>query len=52
MLRRTPLTPMRMTQVPEADVRALLGRVGATVLETEPIDEGPVRSLRYYASPA
>ena len=35
-----------------ADVRALLGRVGATVLETEPIDEGPVRSLRYYASPA
>ncbi len=52
MLRRTPLTPMRMTQVPEADVRALLGRVGATVLETEPIDEGPVRSLRYYVSPA
>ncbi len=52
MLRRTPLTPMRMTQVPEADVRALLGRVGATVLETEPIDEGPVSSLRYYASPA
>ena len=52
MLRRTPLTPMRMTQVPEAEVRALLGRVGATVLETEPIDEGPVRSLRYYASPA
>ena len=52
MLRRTPLTPMRMTLVPEADVRALLARVGATVLETEPIDEGPVRSLRYYASPA
>ncbi|HYK06610.1 MAG TPA: class I SAM-dependent methyltransferase [Gaiellaceae bacterium] len=52
MLRRTPLTPMRMTQVPEADVRALLGRVGATVLETERIDEGPVRSLRYYVSPA
>jgi SAM-dependent methyltransferase len=52
MLRRTPLTPMRMTQVPEAAVRGLLGRVGATVLETEPVDEGPVRSLRYYASPA
>lgn len=52
MLRRTPLTPMRMTQVPEADVRALLGREGAHVLETEPIDEGPVRSLRYYVSPA
>ena len=32
MLRRTPLTPMRMTHVPEADVRALLEprrRVGA-----------------------
>ena len=52
MLRRTPLTPMRMTQVPEAAVRALLGRVGATVLETEPIDEGPIRALRYYVSPA
>jgi len=52
MLRRTPLTPMRMTHVPETDVRALLGRVGATVLETEPIDEGSVRSLRYYTSPA
>ena len=51
MLRRTPLTPMRMTRVPESDVRALLGRVGATVLETETIDEGPVSSLRYYASP-
>ena len=52
MLRRTPLTPMRMTQVPEGAVRALLGRVGATVLETEPIDEGPIRALRYYVSPA
>jgi hypothetical protein len=42
---------MRMTRVPVSDVRALLGRVGATVLETETIDEGPVSSLRYYASP-
>lgn len=51
MLRRTPLTPMRMTQVPEADVRRLLEREGAAVLRTEPIDEGPVRALRYYVSP-
>ena len=51
MLRKTPLTPMRMTQVPEADVRRLLDRHGARVLHTEPIDEGPVRSLRYYVSP-
>ena len=52
MLRRTPLTPMRMTVVPEEDVRALLARHGAEVLHTEPIDEGPVRALRYYARPA
>jgi SAM-dependent methyltransferase len=51
MLRRTPLTPMRMTVVPEERVRALLARHAATVLHTEPIDEGPVRSLRYYVSP-
>lgn len=51
MLRRTPLTPMRMTQVPEADVRRLLDRLGARVLHAEAIDEGPVRALRYYVSP-
>ena len=51
LLRKTPLTPMRMTVVPEADVRALLGRHGATLLRTEPIDEGPVQALRYYVSP-
>jgi SAM-dependent methyltransferase len=52
MLRRTPLTPMRMTQVPEEDVRRLVDREGASVLHVEPIDEGPVRALRYYVSPA
>ena len=52
MLRRTPLTPMRMTPVPESEVRRLLEREGATVLDTEPIDEGPLRALRYYVSPA
>jgi SAM-dependent methyltransferase len=51
MLRKTPLTPMRMTQMPEADVRRLLDRHGARLLHTEPIDEGPVRALRYYVSP-
>ena len=51
MLRKTPLTPMRMTQMPEADIRRLLDRHGARLLQTEPIDEGPVRALRYYVSP-
>jgi SAM-dependent methyltransferase len=51
MLRRTPLTPMRMTVLAEERVRALLARHGATLLHAEPIDEGPVRSLRYYVSP-
>ena len=51
MLRRTPLTPMRMTQVPEEHVRAFLERQGARVLHAEPIDEGPVQALRYYVSP-
>ena len=51
MLRRTPLTPMRMTQVPEVHVRAFLDRRGARLLHSEPIDEGPVQALRYYVSP-
>lgn len=49
MLRRTPLTPMRMTVVTEAAVRKLLEQQGATVLQAESIDDGPVRALRYYA---
>jgi SAM-dependent methyltransferase len=52
MLRRTPLTPMRMTPMREAHVRELLAREGACVLHTERIDEGPIRALRYYVSPA
>jgi SAM-dependent methyltransferase len=51
MLRRTPLTPMRMTVVDEAAVRRLLEGLGATVLRAEAIDDGPVRALRYYVSP-
>ena len=52
MLRHTPLTPMRMTPMREAEVRELLEREGAGVLQTERIDEGPIRALRYYVSPA
>jgi ubiquinone/menaquinone biosynthesis C-methylase UbiE len=51
MLRRTPLTPMRMTVVREAEVRKLLAAHGATVLEAESIEDGPVRTVRYYVAP-
>jgi SAM-dependent methyltransferase len=51
MLRRTPLTPMRMTPMPEENVRSLLEREGAAVLQTERIDEGMMRALRYYVRP-
>ena len=51
MLRRTPLTPMRMTVVSEADVRRLLAACGATVLLAESSEDGPVRSVRYYVAP-
>jgi SAM-dependent methyltransferase len=51
MLRRTPLTPMRMTVVSEADVRTLLAACGATVLLAESSEDGPVRSVRYYVAP-
>lgn len=50
MLRRTPLTPMRMTVVSEATVRRLVQEHGGTVLHAEPIDDGPVRALRYYVA--
>ncbi len=50
MLRRTPLTPMRMTVVAEAAVRELVEKQGATVLHAEPIDAGPLRALRYYVA--
>lgn len=52
MLRRTPLTPMRMTVVPEPDVRTLLERHGAELLLAESLVDGPVRTVRYYAAPA
>ena len=44
MLRRTPLTPMRMTVVPEAAVRKLVESAAREVLQAEPLDDGPVRT--------
>jgi SAM-dependent methyltransferase len=52
MLRRTPLTPMRMTAVPEPRVRAFVGERGAEVLLAESLVNGPVRYVRYYVSPS
>lgn len=51
MLRRTPLTPMRMTPMPHADVLRVLAEGQAELLFTEPADEGPVEGLRYYVAP-
>ena len=51
MLRRTPLTPMRMTVISEADVRKLLDTHRAVVLEAESVEDGPVRTVRYYVAP-
>jgi SAM-dependent methyltransferase len=51
ILRRTPLTPMRMTAVPEAEMRAFLNERGATVLRAELRDGGGVRTVRYYVVP-
>jgi SAM-dependent methyltransferase len=51
MLRRTPLTPMRMTVVPEPAVRRMLAEKGATLLHVEQADDGPVRTLTYFAAP-
>lgn len=51
ILRRTPLTPMRMTAVPEPTVRAFLEARGAEVLRAELRDGGSVRTVRYYVAP-
>jgi len=52
MLRRTSLTPMRMTVVTEPAVRALVVSRGAEVLLAEQLEDGPVRTVRYYVAPA
>ena len=48
----TPLTPMRMTAVPERDVRAQLSALGAEVPRTEASEGGGVRTIRYFAARA
>jgi SAM-dependent methyltransferase len=52
LLRRTPLTPMRMTVVAERYVRMLCDSAGAAILHVEPSTDGPVRTHRYYVSPS
>jgi SAM-dependent methyltransferase len=52
MLRRTPLTPMRMTAVPEDRLLALLHARGGELLHSEPLTTGPVRTTRYYVAPS
>jgi SAM-dependent methyltransferase len=52
MLRRTSLTPMRMTVVTEVAVRSLVESRGAEVLLAEQLEDGPVRTVRYYVAPA
>ena len=51
MLRRTPLTPMRMTPMRECTSAAARARRRHGP-HTERIDEGLIRALRYYVSPA
>lgn len=52
LLARTPLTPMRMTVVPEAAVRAVCDAAGATVLRVEGSTDGPVCTKRYFVAPS
>ena len=52
MLRRTSLTPMRMTWMPHDEVLQLLRDRGATLLEVETAEDGVAPGRRYYASPA
>jgi SAM-dependent methyltransferase len=47
LLRRTPLTPMRMQAAPEAWVRRTVAAAGGEVVAVDPLDGG---SLRYWAA--
>ena len=51
ILRRTRLTPMRMTAVPEAEMLTFLESLGASVVRAEARDGGPVQNVRYYVTP-
>lgn len=52
ILRRTPLTPMRMSALPEQRVRGLVEGRGGRILCVEPSSGGGLRTLRYYVTPA
>ena len=54
LLRRTPLTPMRMTAFPEERVRAIVDGAGGRVLSVEPYgsQELPTPSRLYFVTPA
>lgn len=52
ILRRTPLTPMRMSALPEQAVRRLVEQGGARVLRAIASEGGGVRTVRYYVAPA
>ena len=52
MLRRTSLTPMRMTWMRHEDVLQLLRDRGANLLAVESASEGVARGRRYYVRPA
>jgi SAM-dependent methyltransferase len=51
ILRRTPLTPMRMTAVSEEPIREVVASAGGMVLAVERL-EGPGRPRRYWVSPS
>ena len=51
MLRRTSLTPMRMTWMPHEDVLQLLRDRGARLLTVERAEDGVAPGRRYYVSP-
>jgi SAM-dependent methyltransferase len=51
LLRRTPLTPMRMLSLPEEEVRRVLAGAGARVLRVDALPGSPP-SCRYYAAPS
>jgi SAM-dependent methyltransferase len=52
ILRRTPLTPMRMSGLPEARVRRLVEVRGGGVLHADASEGGGVRTVRYFVTPA
>ena len=47
LLRRTPLTPMRMQAAPESWVRGIVAAAGGSVIAVDPLDDG---SRRYWAA--